>query len=74
MALDKTTVERDTLPVAKHYRIFSPDGAHVATVKPEHVEEHLALYNGTYRELDIDGNPIGEYTAQAYDGFVQGNS
>lgn len=58
---------------AKHYRIFSPDGEHVATVKPELVEETLASYNET-RVLDIDGNPVGTYTAEPYDGFVQGQS
>ena len=57
----------------KHYRIMSDEGEHVATVKPEHVEENLAYYNGR-RELDVDGNPIGLYVAVPYDGFVQGNS
>jgi len=57
----------------KHYRIFSDEGEHVATVKPELVEETLAYYNGR-RELNIDGEPIGEYHAEPYDGFVQGQS
>jgi hypothetical protein len=56
----------------KHYRIFTPDGEHIATVDPEHVKETLAAYNDR-RELDIDGNPIGEYTAQPYDGDVAGS-
>lgn len=58
---------------AKHFRIYNPWGEHVATVKPEHVEETLAFYNADPM-LDIDGNPVGEYTAQPYDGFVQGGA
>lgn len=57
----------------KHYRIYSPEGEHVATVKPELVELTLDHYNGL-RELDVDGSPIGEYVAKPYDGFVQGEA
>jgi GNAT superfamily N-acetyltransferase len=63
--------------VAKHYKIVfrSPwdEDQHVATVKPEQVQENLDYYNGR-RELDIDGEPIGEYVAVPYEGFVQGDS
>ena len=55
------------------YRIFSPSGEHVATVRPEHVQETLDYYNGR-RELDIDGNPIGVYRAEPYTGFIQGEA
>lgn len=57
----------------RNYRIFNPEGEHVATVKPEHLEDTLATYNAG-RCLDIDGNPVGEYTAEGYDGFVQGQA
>jgi hypothetical protein len=63
--------------VAKHYRIFyrepGSEDEHVATVKPELVQETLDFYNGR-RSVDIDGNPFGEYVAVPYDGFVQGEA
>ena len=55
----------------KHYRIFSADDEHVATVPPDMVAATLEHYNAR-RELDVDGNPVGEYRAEPYDGFVQG--
>jgi hypothetical protein len=57
----------------KHYRIISDEGEHVATVKPEFVAENLDFYNSR-RSLDIDGNPMGEYTAVPFDGPVKGDS
>lgn len=57
----------------KNFRIFSPDGEHVATVKGSLLEETLAFYNDTRRELDIDGNPIGAFRAEEYGGYVAGN-
>ena len=62
---------QDSMP--KHFRIIRDDGLHVATVKPALVDETLAYYNGR-RDLDIDGNPVGEYVAVPYDGFVQGEA
>jgi hypothetical protein len=56
-----------------YYRIISPDGEHVATVKAEDVADNLDLYNRTRREIDIDGRPVGEYQAEAYDGYVAGS-
>lgn len=56
---------------SQNFRIFSQDGEHVATVKAELVNENLAFYNAR-RVLDIYGNPVGEYYAEAYDGYVAG--
>lgn len=58
---------------AKRYRIFNADGEHVATVKPEAVQENIEFYNAR-REQDVDGNPIGAAHAEPFNGFVQGDS
>ncbi len=55
-----------------YFRILSEDDEHVATVKADFVEEHIAYYNSR-RELNIDGEPIGEYRAEPYEGYVAGD-
>lgn len=54
-----------------YFRIFSADGTHVATVREDLVELELELANAR-RELDVDGNPIGEARAEEYAGYVAG--
>ena len=48
----------------KAYRIKSPDGRTVEIVRPDLLDFALSHYNDKFREIDIDGNPIGEYTAE----------
>lgn len=53
-----------------YYRILR-NAEHVATVQEAQVEENLELYSAQL-ELDIDGNPIGEVTAEPFEGYVAG--
>jgi len=48
---------------AEAYRIVSSDGEHVETCRPDLVDLALKMWNDR-RELDYNGDPIGEYVAE----------